>query len=130
MTWRTVMIAQLALLVVMPNAGLAARRPKRVEVTNFPATSEPSLAPTKPSQLVTIRSSRATTCGSSPWLPLDQQVNQDGTLSPFTFFNASALRASTAAYGSLIAKPSSAILAAGDTTSASRSLPCSFRASA
>jgi hypothetical protein len=41
------------------------------------------LVPTKPSQLVTIRSS-GRTCGTSPWLALDQQVNQDGTLSSFS----------------------------------------------
>lgn len=57
-----------------------------VRVTNFPAAqaAPPApLAPTAPSQLVTIRSGGQEKCGSSPWLKLDTQVNQDGTLSPF-----------------------------------------------
>jgi hypothetical protein len=52
-----------------------------VQVTNLPPAP---LAPTTPSQLVTIRSSKAVKCGTSPWLALDTQVNQDGTLSPFS----------------------------------------------
>jgi hypothetical protein len=50
-----------------------------VQVQNFP---EAPLAATRPSQLVTIRSTGAL-CGTSPWRALDQQVNQDGTLSAF-----------------------------------------------
>ena len=41
------------------------------------------LAPSNPSDLVTIRGT-GRTCGTSPWRALDQQVNPDGTLSPFT----------------------------------------------
>lgn len=40
------------------------------------------LAPSRPSDLVTIRSSGAK-CSPSPWLKLDTQINGDGTLSPF-----------------------------------------------
>jgi Fibronectin type III domain len=40
------------------------------------------LAPSRPSDLVTIRSS-GVKCTPSPWLKLDTQVNGDGTLSPF-----------------------------------------------
>ncbi len=40
------------------------------------------LAPSRPSDLVTIRSS-GVKCSPSPWLKLDTQINGDGTLSPF-----------------------------------------------
>lgn len=52
-----------------------------VQMTNLPPAP---LAPTNPSQLVTIRSSKAVKCGTTPWLALDTQVNQDGTLAPFS----------------------------------------------
>ena len=53
---------------------------QNVQVTNPPPVP---LAPSIPSQLVTIRSRGATKCGTSPWLALDTLVNQDGTLSDF-----------------------------------------------
>lgn len=40
------------------------------------------LAPSKPSDLVTLRSNGAK-CAPSPWLALNTRVNPDGTLSPF-----------------------------------------------
>ena len=55
--------------------------PLSVTVTN-PSSGGGFLGPTKPSDLVTLRSSRAK-CEPSPWLKLDTQVNGDGTLSPF-----------------------------------------------
>lgn len=55
--------------------------PLSVTVTN-PGSAGAFLGPTKASDLVTLRSSRAR-CGTSPWLMLDTQVNGDGTLAPF-----------------------------------------------
>jgi hypothetical protein len=55
--------------------------PLSVTVTN-PGTPGSFLGPTKPSDLVTIRSSRAK-CEPSPWLKLDTQITGDGTLVPF-----------------------------------------------
>jgi hypothetical protein len=48
-----------------------------VQVVNSP------LSPTKPSDLVTIQTSFQS-CNGTPWKALDQQMNPDGTLSPFT----------------------------------------------
>lgn len=56
--------------------------PLPVTITN-PGTGGGQLGPTRPSDLVVIRS-KGVTCGSSPWIMLDTQVNGDGTLSPFT----------------------------------------------
>ena len=55
--------------------------PLSVTVTN-PGTPGSFLGPTKPSDLVTIRSSGAK-CEPSPWLKLDTQITGDGTLVPF-----------------------------------------------
>ena len=55
--------------------------PLSVTVTN-PSSGGGVLGPTKPSDLVTLRSSRAK-CAPSPWLMLDTQVKGDGTLAPF-----------------------------------------------
>ena len=55
--------------------------PLSVTVTN-PGSAGAFLGPTKASDLVTLRSSRAK-CIPSPWLMLDTQVNGDGTLTPF-----------------------------------------------
>jgi len=56
--------------------------PLSVTVTN-PGSGGAFLGPTKASDLVTLRSSRAK-CEPSPWLMLDTQVNGDGTLSAFS----------------------------------------------
>jgi hypothetical protein len=56
--------------------------PLAVTVTN-PGSGGTFLGPTKASDLVTLRSSRAK-CNPSQWLMLDTQVNGDGTLSAFT----------------------------------------------
>lgn len=55
--------------------------PLSVTVTN-PGSGGASFGPTKPSDLVTIRSSGAK-CAPSPWLLLDTQIKGDGTLAPF-----------------------------------------------
>lgn len=55
--------------------------PLSVTVTN-PGSGGAFLGPTKPSDLVTIRSS-GVKCGSSPWLMLDTLIKGDGTLTPF-----------------------------------------------
>ena len=56
--------------------------PLPVTVTNASA-DQGTLGPTKPSDLVTIRSTGAP-CGASPWRLLDLQVLGDGTGVPFT----------------------------------------------
>lgn len=55
--------------------------PLSVTVTN-PGSAGAFLGPTKPSDLVTIRSSGAK-CEPSPWLKLDTQITGEGTLVPF-----------------------------------------------
>lgn len=77
-------------LLALPMAGLAqvgstpvriVNTPLPVTVTN-PGTGAGHLGPSKPSDLVTIRSSGAK-CPPSPWLMLDTQIKGDGTLAPF-----------------------------------------------
>lgn len=55
--------------------------PLSVTVTN-PGAASAILGPTKPSDLVTIRSSGAK-CEPSPWLKLDTQITGEGKLVPF-----------------------------------------------
>jgi hypothetical protein len=70
-------LVAVVLLAILGVRGEAQVRAALVQLVN------PPLAPTKPSDMVTLRSS-GSVCTGSPWRRLDRRVNPDGTVTPYT----------------------------------------------